>query len=668
MENADAAYDFGNALYEKHQEEIMKRLPDAMELHVSLLSPLIQLESKSGLIMPRKNLHEDFVLKKGASATFTLGSVLLRTMEPCYAGLYKLRLGLDETSLQVTTVQREKFYVLKPVPIKVDLEMQQRGKLNNVSIILQIENCYLHVAPQACKVLLTVPQAITGILDKQSQEHNEKRMMAAYEKLREKWEVARNAKLGSAGSMVGGSPGKNDELMNTDASAEAQKRLTRITTELEARRSRVSGAAVKAANAGRYSEQAGGQVTPSSSSSTKVDSSPGGATSSSQMTAEEHPSTQVNMSMSFSKLDIVLGDTVIPVLELQMQLPDVFLFFHSSIPPGSTKTVHPHQVLSINTDRGFFIEINIYNTRCGSWEPLIETFNINKFSLEMRGTKGLDISFQADQRPLLINFSPTAIQKLKWFVPYFAESLKAEQAVPASEGKRVSDKIGEIPARGFGSTIEVDDDAVDFAKFRCLNLLPAECDVLFYMQPSAGATKGATDIKQWRAEQLQKNKNAADPTKSEALGRKEVGKTRVLDKVANKPGVAPYLDLDNNILPTLADEVSVHMTSSTGGGGGPQRSRMSPEPKSSMNTLENFLVEDYYPDKKGEGASAETRRSEDASPTKAGRSSTQVRHLASARGASEKLCLYQNGSIWLKMPTAEDEDDNIEKAYSTLAR
>ena len=55
---------------EKNKAEIQKRLPDAMEFSVSLLSPQF-----------------DFETNQGAQATFSLGSLMIRSTEPVCNGL-----------------------------------------------------------------------------------------------------------------------------------------------------------------------------------------------------------------------------------------------------------------------------------------------------------------------------------------------------------------------------------------------------------------------------------------------------------------------------------------------------------------------------------------------------------------------------------------------------
>lgn len=52
--------------------------------------------------------------------------------------------------------------------------------------------------------------------------------------------------------------------------------------------------------------------------------------------------------MSFQKLEMVLGDTVIPVLDINMKLPDVFLVYWSR---GNAWKI------SLKTDKGFFLDV-----------------------------------------------------------------------------------------------------------------------------------------------------------------------------------------------------------------------------------------------------------------------------------------------------------------------
>merc|ERR1712194_926008 len=105
---------------------------------------------------------------------------------------------------------------------------------------------------------------------------------------------------------------------------------------------------------------------------------------------------------------VTLGDTVIPVLQVNMRLPD--LLYHMI---GDS--------YSIVTERGLFLDVNQYNTRNGAWEPLIEPFCFNEFAINVDRDGKMVFNCGGTIKPLLINISPTPLQKLAWFGPYFLQ-------------------------------------------------------------------------------------------------------------------------------------------------------------------------------------------------------------------------------------------------------
>lgn len=137
--------------FEKNRAELAKRVPDVMDIYLTLLSPLIEFETETG-----------------ARATFSLGNLQLFT--PLAIDLEHPRLccHMNETTLKVSTAAQERFYVLRPVPISVELEVELRPGLTAVSVGVQIQHMVLHLAPQALKVLLAVPAmaqaALVGFL------------------------------------------------------------------------------------------------------------------------------------------------------------------------------------------------------------------------------------------------------------------------------------------------------------------------------------------------------------------------------------------------------------------------------------------------------------------------------------------------------------------------
>lgn len=214
---------------------------------------------------------------------------------------------------------------------------------------------------------------------------------------------------------------------------------------------------------------------------------------------EDHqgPKTSVmhaNVSISFSKLELCLGDTVIPVLDINFRIPDVFVNFrseqildmdealkngavvsHSSsagdsshhhgkkshsrhshdsgtssdAARGSRATADEEQPpqsstkIFVSSDRGIFLDMNLYNTRVGVWEPLLEPFCLNEFRVEMIDAQ-IAVQVSSTQKPLNLNLSPTSIKRLMWFIPYFQQELFPPDEVSFADvvrGRALADKL-----------------------------------------------------------------------------------------------------------------------------------------------------------------------------------------------------------------------------------
>jgi len=160
----------------------------------------------------------------------------------------------------------------------------------------------------------------------------------------------------------------------------------------------------------------------------------------------------VNLAMQFDALDITLADSIIPVMRFRFELaPPGLVMYRQSIP----------NLLTMNVIDGN-LEVEMLNPRNGVWEPLAERFSAC-MEMERKAVSDEDKSTHvvlSGKTPLLVNLTPTAVQRASWIIPEFIESLSFEP-------------------REFFSTPSMDKQAEDIVKYKVVNLCDDALELLF---------------------------------------------------------------------------------------------------------------------------------------------------------------------------------------------
>jgi len=156
--------------------------------------------------------------------------------------------------------------------------------------------------------------------------------------------------------------------------------------------------------------------------------------------------------MQFDALDITLADSIIPVMRFRFELaPPGLVMYRQSIP----------NLLTMNVIDGN-LEVEMLNPRNGVWEPLAERFSAC-MEMERKAVSDEDKSTHvvlSGKTPLLVNLTPTAVQRASWIIPEFIESLSFEP-------------------REFFSTPSMDKQAEDIVKYKVVNLCDDALELLF---------------------------------------------------------------------------------------------------------------------------------------------------------------------------------------------
>jgi hypothetical protein len=120
--------------------------------------------------------------------------------------------------------------------------------------------------------------------------------------------------------------------------------------------------------------------------------------------------------LQLDALNITLADSIVPVMRIHIEmLPPGIVLYKQSVPSALT--------LDVKTGA---VEVEILNTRNGAWEPVVEHFHFgiqivrNYLEAENYATHII----LNGQEPLLVNLTPTAVQRIAWLLPLFVSNLQ----------------------------------------------------------------------------------------------------------------------------------------------------------------------------------------------------------------------------------------------------
>eukprot|EP00927_Polykrikos_kofoidii_P048702 TRINITY_DN42929_c0_g1_i1.p1 TRINITY_DN42929_c0_g1~~TRINITY_DN42929_c0_g1_i1.p1 ORF type:complete len:2522 (-),score=443.44 TRINITY_DN42929_c0_g1_i1:439-8004(-) len=126
-------------------EQVYKRLPDATEIEVTVASPVIEVSTR-----------------EAEQATISLGRLRLATPQPCAYNAIELDMHLHDAMVMTRSARGEQFDMLQPVPIGLKLLFSSSEAENRVKMDVQVKQMLLKVAPQACRILVQVPAALSA--------------------------------------------------------------------------------------------------------------------------------------------------------------------------------------------------------------------------------------------------------------------------------------------------------------------------------------------------------------------------------------------------------------------------------------------------------------------------------------------------------------------------
>jgi len=164
-----------------------------------------------------------------------------------------------------------------------------------------------------------------------------------------------------------------------------------------------------------------------------------------------------------NRFNITLSDSVMPVCRLCTDVgePGIVVNFVSA----------PRYVgVMVNKAS---VEVELFNPRHGSWEPVLEHFELSIKYTQKVGNDGIADTHLvlSGYKPLLLNVSPTVIRIATWFVPFFLDGFRVPSA----------DEVG-------ASSIEALDNAQHgrIDKYRVVNLCQQDVMLSFNSRHKVG--------------------------------------------------------------------------------------------------------------------------------------------------------------------------------------
>eukprot|EP00397_Hematodinium_sp_SG-2012_P000211 GEMP01000211.1.p1 GENE.GEMP01000211.1~~GEMP01000211.1.p1 ORF type:complete len:2350 (+),score=577.42 GEMP01000211.1:933-7052(+) len=392
------------------KKSLGERTPEFLELYVDVAAPEFYITAADQ-----------------ASAQLGLGRLTLMTPKACSLDELHLKFQFTDTSLQIVTSTNERFSVLRPVPIEVELEIINQPNALNIGIVVKIEAITLNLAPQAALVVLALPSALSGI--------------------------AATRKSVPRRQVTGLDPNSFDTFASIDGILEP---LGSIASE--------GTRACSKFGAGLEDVYPNGAPLPDDTKQQTDDTKPRkewgtaarvalqNALQRGRQLQESKQEQTIQCDVQFPAMDVTLSNSVVPVLRVQMAMPDLHV----------ERRVKGDDInLDLSLEKNFAVGVDFFNPRVGIWEPLLEYWELSLVITQTLRT--MDISCRA-AAPLLLNLTPTAINTVSWYVPHFMRALSSTPAARIS----VCDKTS---STGSGDGKE--------AKWRALNLTQQRLNLRF---------------------------------------------------------------------------------------------------------------------------------------------------------------------------------------------
>ncbi|CAK9022321.1 unnamed protein product [Durusdinium trenchii] len=351
---------------EKNAEEVKQvaqaaynRIPDKIELEIMIASPILHVPVSLG------------------TAIFSLGQLHLKTKEPCEYKCIDLDVRLTRTTLRATSLRNEQFDMIQPVPVNVSIEYRALEDKNVVSVHIDAEEeMRLSLAPQALQILLATPTGLMNVMTVKEPETSRS---------------SRRQTFGRWASQVFAAKSDADDelLMQPSKSEVAERRRSSLEDVL-----------------GR----------PQAATSLVEDVTK-------QMEQVRSKQFIFNLSVMLAAVDMVLADSIVPVLRWRGELTTPLVMYKQKEP----------NILNLHVKDGS-LEVQSLNPNSGIWEPILERFRL-----------GLDVERKAigedrdthvllsGHEPVLLNVTPSTVKRLKYIMPLFIESVTSSSLVGDAE-------------------------------------------------------------------------------------------------------------------------------------------------------------------------------------------------------------------------------------------
>lgn len=119
-----------------------------------------------------------------------------------------------------------------------------------------------------------------------------------------------------------------------------------------------------------------------------------------------------SLKLGVAALDVTLADSAVPTVRVHVEMPQPGLLVYAQAVP---------KALSVDCARAS-LECEVLNTRSGAWEPLVEHFSLSLQASRTRESgeeHHITHVVLSGQEPMLVNITPTTVQRVSWIVPQF---------------------------------------------------------------------------------------------------------------------------------------------------------------------------------------------------------------------------------------------------------
>eukprot|EP00434_Breviolum_minutum_P030998 symbB.v1.2.027415.t1/scaffold2811.1/size69733/1 len=163
-----------------------------------------------------------------------------------------------------------------------------------------------------------------------------------------------------------------------------------------------------------------------------------------------------NLSVMVTAVDMVLADSIVPVLRCRGELVAPIVMYKQKEP----------NLLQVHVKDGA-LEVQSLNPNSGMWEPTLERFRLG-LDVERKvfeNDRDLHVHLRGHE-PMLLNVTPSMVKRLKYIMPMFIESVTSSSLV--------GDQSGVGPTAGTAAS-----PATAAVKYRVVNLSGAVIDLHF---------------------------------------------------------------------------------------------------------------------------------------------------------------------------------------------